>query len=126
MVQLRTNEDEGKVFRAHAVHTVSQGLCENLINALRLLANQQRDGDSPLQNIVTSLRERRREGIMNVLRSFIDLDKHKAVEVGHLRRGLRLFKVQKPKISEDHSEFFTEGADDLTPGAEEVESTQQC
>ena len=50
MVQLGTNEDEAKVFRAHAV---PQGLCENLISALKLLANQQRDGDSPIQNIVT-------------------------------------------------------------------------
>ena len=38
-VQLGTNGDEAKVFRAHAVQ---QGLCENLINALKLLANQQK------------------------------------------------------------------------------------
>ena len=25
------------------------GLCDNLINALKLLANQQKDGDSPIQ-----------------------------------------------------------------------------
>ena len=56
MVQLGTNEDEAKVFRAHAV---PQGLfCEILINALELLANQQRDGDSPIQNIVTGLIEK--------------------------------------------------------------------
>ena len=71
VVQLGTNEDEAKVFRAHAV---PQGLCENLINALKLLANQQRDGDSPIQNIVTGLRERSRESIMNSWKSFIDLD----------------------------------------------------
>ena len=29
--------------------------CENLINALKLLANQQKDGDSPIQNIVMGL-----------------------------------------------------------------------
>ena len=45
VVQLRTNEDEAKGFRAHAV---PQGLCENLINALKLLANQHKDGDSPI------------------------------------------------------------------------------
>ena len=50
MVQLGTDEEEAKVFRAHAV---PQGLCcENLINALKLLAIQQRDGDSPIQNII--------------------------------------------------------------------------
>ena len=32
VVQLGTNEDEEKVFRAHVV---PQGLCENLINALK-------------------------------------------------------------------------------------------
>ena len=52
MVQFGTNEDEAKVFRAHAV---PQGHCESLINAPKLLANQQRGGDSPSQNIVTGL-----------------------------------------------------------------------
>ena len=89
VVQLGTNEDEAKVFRARAV---PQGLCENLTNALKLLVNQQRDGDSP--NIVTGLRERSRGGVMNGSRSFTDLDNHRAVEVGHVRRGLRPFKVE--------------------------------
>ena len=73
MVQFGTNEEEAKVFRAHAV---PQGLCENLINAFKLLANQQRDDDSPIQN----------------------LDNRCAVEVGHLRKGQRLFRV---KITEN-------------------------
>ena len=55
-----TNEDEAKVFRAHAV---PQGLCENLINALKLLANQQKDGDSPIENIIVGLKEKCRERI---------------------------------------------------------------
>ena len=50
VVQLGTNEDEALVFREHAV---LQGLCENLINA-----SQQRDGDSPIHNIVTGLLEK--------------------------------------------------------------------
>ena len=54
MVQLGTNEGEATVSRAHAV---PQGLCEHLIHALNLLANQRGDGDSPIQNIVTGLRE---------------------------------------------------------------------
>ena len=48
-MQFGTKKDEAKVFRALAV---PQGLCENLINALKLLANQQKDGDSPIQNII--------------------------------------------------------------------------
>ena len=43
-----------KVFKAHAAPL---GLCDNLINALKLLANQQKDGDSPIQSIVTGLQE---------------------------------------------------------------------
>ena len=31
------------------------GLCDNLIDALKLLANQQKDGDSPIQSFITSL-----------------------------------------------------------------------
>ena len=48
MEKLGTNEDEAKDFRAHAI---PQGLCENLISELKLLANQQKDGDSPILNI---------------------------------------------------------------------------
>ena len=68
-------------------------------NALKLLANQQKDGDSPIQNIVTGLHERSRRGIMDGLRSFIRADNHRAVEVGHLRAGTILLHVRKPKFS---------------------------
>ena len=47
----RTNSysiEQTKVFNAHAV---PRGLCAILINALKLLANQQEDGDGLLQNI---------------------------------------------------------------------------
>ena len=75
-VELGTNEDEAKVLRAHAL---PQGLCDNLINALKLLANQQKDGDSPIQNIVKGLKEKCRELITNGLRSFIALDNYSVV-----------------------------------------------
>ena len=42
VVQTGESVNQAKVFRAHAV---PQGLCGNLINALKLLANQQEDGD---------------------------------------------------------------------------------
>ena len=54
-----------KVFKAHAV---PQGLCANLINALKLLANQQEDGDGLLQNIVKDLGEGSRKGLTDGLR----------------------------------------------------------
>ena len=40
---------------------------------------------------------------MNGLRSFIDLDNRRAVEVGHLRQKPTAFQGQK-KVSEHHSE----------------------
>ena len=111
ILQLGTDADEAKVFRAHAA---PQGLRENLINALKLLANQKTDGDSPIQSIVTGLQERSRKGIMDGLRSFVETDNHSAVDVVHLRRSLRPFYVQKPNVSEVYLEAIREGADDLT------------
>ena len=57
-VQLGTNEGEAKVFRAHSV---PQGLCENLFSAVKLLANQLKDGDSPILKHYRGL-ERQMEG----------------------------------------------------------------
>ena len=81
-MQLGVNANEAKVFKAHAAPL---GLCDNLINALKLPANQQEDGDSPIQSIATGLHERSRRDIMDGLRSFIKADNHRAVDVGHLR-----------------------------------------
>ena len=58
---------QANVFEAHAA---PQGLCENLINALELLAKQQKDGDRPIQSIVEGFCERSRKGIMEGLRDF--------------------------------------------------------
>ena len=74
LVVLSTNANEAKVFKAHAA---PQRLCENLINALKLLAKIQTDGDSPIQSILTGLHERTRRGIMDGLRSFVEIDNHK-------------------------------------------------
>ena len=110
VVQLGTSEDGAKVFRGHVV---AQGFCVNLINALKLLANQQKDGDSPIQNIIMGLKEKCRERNTNGLRSFMTSDNYSAVEVGHQRRGQRPFKVVRPKMNGDSSEVPREGADDL-------------
>ena len=72
----------------------------NLINALKLSANQQKDGDSPIQSIVTGLCERSRKGIMEGLRNFIEVDVHCALEVGHLKEGTWSLKVRRPKFEE--------------------------
>ena len=84
MVQTGVSASQAKVFKAHAA---PQSLCEKLINALKLLANQQKDGDSPIQSIVTCRCERSGQGSMDGLRNFIKVDNHCALEVGHLNEG---------------------------------------
>ena len=49
VIQDSTNRREATVFRAHAA---SQGKCDNLMSALKLVANQKRDGDSPVRMLV--------------------------------------------------------------------------
>ena len=93
------------------VHAAPSGLCDNLINALKLLANQQKDGDSPIQSIVSGLHERSRRGIMDGLGRFIQADNHSAVDVGDLRRGIRSLLVKEPNFSEAYPEAtIREGA----------------
>ena len=78
VVQTGDSIEQAKVFKAHAV---PQGLCANLINALRLLANQQEDGDGLLQNIVKNLGKDSRNGLTNGLRDFIKVDSEGAFDV---------------------------------------------
>ena len=116
VVQLGVNANEAKVFKTHAAPL---GLCDHLINALKLLARQQKDGDSPTQSTVASLHERSRRGIMDGLRRFIRADNHSAVDVGDLRS----FEVQKPQISDGFIKAaIREGADELTLRADEVDT----
>ena len=56
-IQDSTDRREAKVFRLHAP---PQGMCENLVNALKLSANQQLGCDSLVQELVEGLEEGRR------------------------------------------------------------------
>ena len=67
VVQTGESASQAKVFKAHAV---PQGLFENLICALKFLANQQEDGGGRILSIATVLCERSRKGIMEGLRFF--------------------------------------------------------
>ena len=58
VVQTGVSASQAKVFKVHAA---PQGVCENLINALELLANHQKDGDCPVQSSARGLRERSRK-----------------------------------------------------------------
>ena len=84
VVQTGESVNQAKVFKAHAV---PQGLCGNLINALKLPANQQEDGDGIIQNIVTNLGVGRK-GLTKELRDFIQVYNHRVVLVGHLNEGM--------------------------------------
>ena len=97
VVQTGVSASQAMVFKALAA---PQGLCENLINALKLLANQQKDGDSPIQSIATGHCETSRKGIMEGPGNFIKVDNHCAFDVGHLSEGARPFPVRRPKFKE--------------------------
>ena len=62
---------EATAFRAHAV---LNGVCDNLINAPQLHANQRKDGDSPVNMVVQCLSEQSRLKIMDGLGRFITVD----------------------------------------------------
>ena len=72
------------------------------------------------------LKEKCRERITNGLRSFIASDNCSAVEVGHLRRGQRPFRVVRPKVGGDSSDVRREGADDLTLRLEDFHTQKPC
>ena len=65
MVQTGESVNQAKVFKTHAV---PQGLCGHLVAALKLLANQQEDGDGLIPNIVTNFGVRSRKGLTQGLR----------------------------------------------------------
>ena len=79
VVQTGDSIEQAKVFKAHAV---PQGLCANLINALKLLVNQQEDGDGLLQNIEKNLGKESRRGLTDGLREFIKVDNEEHLKFG--------------------------------------------
>ena len=116
VVQTGDSIEQAKVFKAHAV---LQGLCANFVNALKLLANQQEDGDDLLQNIVKDLGRREkvsRTACENSLRLTMRapmLDRYAGARV--------TFQVRKPKVPEGGSDVIVrENPDELTLRADEV------
>ena len=95
VVQTGESFEQAKVFKAHAV---PQGLCANLINALKLLPNQQEDGEGLPQNVVTNCGKGSRNGLTDGLRDFIRVDSDRALDVGALRRGTGNLKFGKQKF----------------------------
>ena len=109
MVQKGVSASSAKVFKAHAV---PQGLCENLINALKLLANQQ-NVEMAQSRVLWQV--------------FVKEAEKELWRVGHLNEGVRSFEVRGPKLEEGCSEVsIREGPEELTLRAEEVGSQKAC
>ena len=55
------------------------------------------------------------------------MDSHLALEVGHLRKGVRSFKVRRPKVAEGNQEVpVRESPNELTLRAEEESTWKSC
>ena len=114
VIQDSTDHREAKVSRAHSAHQKTR---ENSTNALKLLTNQQKDGDSPVGTVVAGLLERSRSSIVDGLRRFISEDNHEAVKVGDVHRETRSKTVVKPNFKAPA--VIREGAGELTSRARE-------
>ena len=84
VVQTGDSFEQDKVFKAHAV---PKGMCASLINALKLLANQQEDGDGLLQNVVEDLGKESRRGLTDGVREFMGVDNERALDVVIVRES---------------------------------------
>ena len=113
VIQDSTDHREATVFRAHAT---PHGTCDNVMNKLRLLTNQQKDGNSPVGKIVSGLLEGSRSIVMEGLWKFIAVGNHEAVQVGGLQRETRSKKVVRTEFS---GAVIREGADEPTLRAQE-------
>ena len=117
VIQGGTDRREAQVFRAHAA---PHGACENLVNALKFLANQQQGGDGPVDSLVQGLEGRSRLKMMDELRKFITMDGQEAVKSGDLEKIQESLPVVKPHFTTDYPEAMVRvGAYGLTVRREE-------
>ena len=118
VVQRGDSIEQAKVFKARAVPQVFSA---NLISALKLLANQQEDGDGFVKNVVKDSSNESRKGLTDGLREFIKVDNERALDVGPFRMGTRTFQVRKAKVPEGCPEVIVrESLDEMTLSAEGV------
>ena len=108
---------DAQIFRAHVA---PQGMWDIRTNAPKLLAKQQKYGDSPVRMIVPGLLEKSRLRITDGRRQFVAVDNYAAVKVGDLEREAKSKKVVKPKFTTDFPRaVIREGAGELTLRAHE-------
>ena len=116
VVQDDTGHCNAKVFRARAA---PQGMCDNLINVFKLLANEQKDGDS-VRMIVPGLPKKSRRKSVDGPRLFVTVGNYAAVKIGDLERETRSKKGVKPKFTTHiFGAVIREGADTLNLRAHE-------
>ena len=104
------------MFRAHAPPL---GPCENLLCALRLLANQQTGGDSLAHTIPECLQEQSRLKFANELWRFIEVDTNEAVKIGDLEKN----EAQKDALEDmgdakERGDEYEDAADEFGFGRE--------
>ena len=100
VIQDSTDHRNTKLFLAHAA---PQGMCDHLISALKLLANDQTDSHSPVWMILLGLPEESRRKIVCGLRLFIAVDNYAAVKIGYPQKETRSKKVVRPSFTTDFS-----------------------
>ena len=100
---------------------VPQALCGTLINALKLPANQQERWTWPYTEYRDQASEKGAGRVSRrSLRNFIQVDNHRALEVGHLRGGLGSFKVRRPKGEEGNPEVPVRESPEETDASERM------
>ena len=82
-------------------------MCDNLVNTLKLLANQQTGGYSPAEVLIEGFQERSRFTLMEELRMCITIDNHEAVKSGDLDKAQASLLVAKHKFTADFPEVVS-------------------
>ena len=92
VLQDSTDRSELKVIR---VDVPSNGVCDNLVGAVNILANKQLKGDSLVQGLVGCPQDHVRFKKMDELRIFITVDKQEAMKFDDLEKdSVVLFVVE--------------------------------
>ena len=98
-----------------------KGPCDNLVCALKLLADVQ-IGVGLVDSIFEGLQERSRYKVTDELRRFILVDNHEVVRIGELEQGSEAMRVVRPNSEKETfpNAAIREGTDELTLRVEEA------
>ena len=113
VIQDRADPSDAKVFRAHAL---PQGVCENVVCAMKLLANLRTGGDNLVDTMFEGLQQQSRLNITDELRRCIEVDTHEAVQIGDQEKNSVAIKMVTPKFNKVifQNVAVRKGVDELT------------